>query len=307
MKKKYIVVIYAVVLVLLFCSCGEKAAITYTDIYDANTYSAITANHSIIHMKDCELSDGEYVEFEYYLNNSGYAFNTYPYIDDNGNSVRDLSFVTNEGSYLYFQPMTAEKASFDILEYYSEGGALSIEDINAFGMVEPKYKQTITECKKNGKGCAITGENCDKEFVSMFYSLYFSDGEYADGDKVMFKSVLNEKNEMQKNENYYVFADGSEPVKTSYCEFVYDGADCPDYIDKLNSVLEKDEKNISVKIYAENEVVERKVYSDVFLLYTDCEVYSDEGCSDLLTNDGGYYIFDTSDDIAVYLKTQAFE
>jgi len=56
-------------------------------------------------------------------------------------------------------------------------------------------------------------------------------------------------------------------------------------------------------VYLENEVTERKVYSDIFLLYTDYEVYSDAEYTDLLPNDYGYYEFETDEDITVYLKT----
>jgi len=314
MKKTITVAVLAICSLLFLCSCGEKAsaepeaaAITYADIYEANTYSAVTSDHSSILLKDSEWTDGEYVECEYYWNESGYTHNTFPYADAEGNSVRDVRYVTDEGSYLYFMPMTAEEATFDMFECYVESGSSTVEDISMFGLVPPEYNQTITECKKTDNGYEITGENSDMSFVPTFYAAFFPEGECADGDKIMFKMVLNEKYEMLKYENYYVFADGSEPVKANYGEFVYDSSDCPDYMKNVNAVLEKGAKDISVKVYTEDGVIERKVYSDIFLLYTDYEVYSDAEYTDLLPDDAGYYMFDTSDDISVYLKVPTAE
>jgi len=309
MKKTVILTLFACISIMLFCSCAgnapaepEPAAIKYADIYEANTYSAVTSNHSSILMKDNELTNGEYIECEYYWNNSCFAFNTFPYMDGEGNLMRDVRYITDDGSCLYLQPMISEEAVFDMLEVYTESGITTVEGMSVFGLVPPEYNQTITECKKTDNGYEITGENSDMSFVPTFYSAFFADGECADGDKIMFKMVLNEQYEMLKYENYYVFADGSEPVKANYGEFVYDSDDCPDFMANVNAALEKGAKDISVKLYTENGVIERAVYSDYFLLYTDYEVYSDAEYTDQLPNDAGYYMFDTSNDISVYLK-----
>lgn len=314
MKKAVVIILFAVLSLMVFCSCTGKApeeqeisTLTYTDIYEANAHSAVTSNHSSVLLKDSELVSGEYVECEYYWNISGFAYNTYPYADAEGNTVRDLIYVSDEGSYLYFQPMTAENATFDMLTCYVESGIPTVEGMSVFGLVTPEYNQTITECKKTDSGYEITGENSDMSYVPTFYSAFFSDGECDDGDKIMFKMVLNEKCEMLEYENYYVFADGREPVKASYGEFVYDSTDCPDFMKNVNSVLEQGAKDTSVKVYTENGVLERKVYSDYFLLYTDYEVYSDAEYTDLLPDDAGYYMFGTDQDIAVYLKTPTAE
>lgn len=314
MKKIVTVVVFAVFLLFLLCACTGKTpaepeadTITYADIYEANTYSAITSNHSSILLKDSELTSGEFIECEYYWSISGYAFDSFPYADAEGNPARDVTYITDEGSYMYFRPMTAETATFDMLTCYVESGFTTVEGASMFGLVPPEYNQTITECKKTDNGYEVTGENSDMSFVPTFYSAFFPDGECANGDKIMFKMVLNEKFEMLKYENYYVFADGSEPVKANYGEFVYDSDDCPDFMKNVNSALEKGAKDISVKVYTENEVLERKVYSDIFLLYTDCEVYSDAEYTNLLSGDAGYYMFDTSNDISVYLKAPSAE
>jgi len=314
MKKTITIAVFAIIALFLFCSCAEKApaasetpAITYTDIYEANTYSAVTSNHSSILLKDSELVDGEYIECEYYWTEAGFAMNTFPYTDDAGNTIRDVRYIADEGLYLYFSPMTAETAAFDMLEYYADGSYTTEESVSIFGLVPPEYDQTITECKKTDNGYEVTGENSDMSYIPMFYAAFFTDGECAEGDKIQFKMVLNEEYEMLECENYYVFADGSKTVKTNYCEFVYDSSDCPDYMTSVNAALEKGAKDISVSIYTENEVLERKVYSDIFLLYTDLEVYSDAEYTDLLPDDAGYYMFDTSNDIAVYLKAPAAE
>jgi len=312
--KKIVIVVFAMISLLLFCSCAEKApaaskipTITYADLYEANTHSAVTSNHSSVLLKISELINGEFTDCAYYWNKSGLAYSTFPYADDAGNSVQDVGYISDEGFYLYFNPMTAQEASFDMLEYYADSGFKTEKDMSVFGLTPPDYNQTITECKRTDNGYEATGENSDKAFVSMFYSVFFPDGEYTDGDKILFTLVLNEKYEMLEYENYYVFADGREQIKVVFGEFVYDSSDCPDYMKNVNAVLEKGAKDISVNIYTEKGVTERKVYSDIFLLYTDCEVYSDAEYTDLLPNDAGYYMFYTSDDIAVYLKTPIAE
>jgi len=314
MKKKVTIILLTVFSLFLLCSCAEKTSdepetvtLTYADIYEANTYSAITSNYNTILMKDNELIDGEYIEYEYYWNASSLVFKTSPYVDDEGNLTRNIVYIADEGSYLYFMPITAEEATFDIFEYYTGSAYATVEDMAIFGMTPPEYNQTITECKKVDNGYEITGENSDPAYVAMFRSVFFSDGEYKDGDKIMFRSLLNEKYEMLEYENNYVFADGSETVKTNYGEFVYGINECPDFAKNVNSILEKGAKDISVNVYTENGVLERKVYSDIFLLHTDYEVYSDTEYTNLLSGDNGYYVFDTSDDINVYLKTPTTE
>jgi len=314
MKKLVIIALIAVISLFILCSCGENApakseiAVTYTDIYEANTYAYVTSNHSSVLMKDFEyIADGEYVDCEYYWTKSGLADKSYQYTDEEGNSARYLLYITDSGSYFYFQTMTEEQPTYDILECYAAGGISSVEDISMFGLISSEYNQKITECQKTDNGYEITGENSAMDLVSTFCEAFFPDRECAEGDKIQFKMVLNEKLEMLKYENYYVFADGTETVMTNYGEFAYDVSDVPDFMTNINTVLENGAKNISVKVYTENEVVERMVYSDIFLLYTDYDVYTDAEYTDLLPNDAGYYMFETSEDITLYLKTPTEE